>query len=122
MSNLHRSNKDLLQLLQRCVAEQQIASMDFLAPIRFEVLLYWPCSFHSFRLWMQRVQGRIFGVAPLSGNTVSSPKSPATFCPAHLQSQDFGQLAIDSLEVRMGCQVGKANRLVLLEMMHVTRS
>ena len=28
VSNLHRSDKDLLQLLQRCVAGQQIASME----------------------------------------------------------------------------------------------
>ena len=40
----------------------------------------------------------------------------ATFCPAHLQSQDFGQLATNSSNaVHMGCQVGKAYRLVLLE-------
>ena len=40
----------------------------------------------------------------------------ATFCPAHLQSQDFEQLATNSSNaVHMGCQVGKAYRLVLQE-------
>ena len=38
----------------------------------------------------------------------------AIFCPAHLQSLDFEQLATSSSNaVHVGCQVGKAYRLVL---------
>ena len=40
----------------------------------------------------------------------------AVFCPAHLQHLDFAQLANSSSNaVHMGCQVGKAYRLVLQE-------
>ena len=40
----------------------------------------------------------------------------AVFCPAHLQHYDFEQLANSSSnQVHMGCQVGKAYRVVLLE-------
>ena len=42
--------------------------------------------------------------------------SQAAFCPAHLQSLDFEQLATSSSNaVHMGCQVEKAHRLVLQE-------
>ena len=40
----------------------------------------------------------------------------AVFCPAHLQHNDLEQLANSSSNaVHMGCQVGKAYRMVLLE-------
>ena len=102
VSNLHRSDKDLLQLLQRCVAGQQIASMeeaqalllknfrvgkekpsacaqwltemarDLLAPIPFrEVFVILALFLPQLTLWMKQARGKIYGVAPLSGNMAS---------------------------------------------------
>ena len=169
VSNLHRSDKDLLQLLQRCVAEQQIASMeeaqalllknfrvgkeqpsecaqwltkmarDLLAPIPFRevfviLALFLPqLSFvddASARqdLWSSptvRKHGLVVDITPTAAGLQGTHEyriafpawsQAAIFCPAHLQSQDFEQLATNSSNaVHMGCQVGKAYRLVLLE-------
>ena len=163
VSNLHRSDKDLLQLLQRCVAGQQIASMeeaqplllknfrvgkeqwltnmarDLLAPIPFRevfviLALFLPqLSFvdeASARqdLWSSptvRKHGLVVEITPTAAGLqgmheyrIAFPawSQAATFCPAHLQNQDFEQLATNSSNaVHMGCQVGKAYRLVLLE-------
>ena len=169
VSNLHRSDKDLLQLLQRCVAGQQIASMeeaqalllknfrvgkekpsecaqwltemarDLLAPIPFRevfviLALFLPqltfVDEASARqdLWSSptvRKHGLVVDITPTAARlqgmheyriAFPSQSQAAIFCPAHLQSLDFEQLATSSSNaVHMGCQVGKAYRLVLQE-------
>ena len=169
VSNLHRSDKDLLQLLQSCVAGQQIASMeeaqalllknfrvgkdkpsacaqwltemarDLLAPIPFRevfviLALFLPqltfVDGASARqdLWSSptvRKYGLLVDITPTAAGlqgmheyriAFPSWSQAAIFCPAHLQSLDYEQLANSSSNaVHMGCQVGKAYRLVLQE-------
>ena len=169
VSNIHRSDKDLLQLLQKCVAGQQIASMEeaqalllknfrvgkdkqsacaqwltemarnLLAPIPFRevfviLALFLPqlpfLDGASARqdLWSSptvQKYGLLVDITPTAAGlqgmheyriAFPSWSQAAVFCPAHSQQLDFEQLANSSSNaVHMGCQVGKAYRLVLQE-------
>ena len=156
VSNLHRSDKDLLQLLQKCVAGQQIASMEeaqalacapwltemarnLLAPIPFRevfviLALFLPqltfLDGASTRqdLWSSptvQKHGLHVDITPTAAGlqgmheyriAFPSGSQAAVFCPAHFQHLDFEHLADSSSNaVHMGCQVGKAYRLVLQE-------
>ena len=169
VSNLHRPDKDLLHLLQKCVAGQQIASMEeaqalllknfrvgkdkpsacaqwltemarnLLAPIPFgEVFvilaLFLPqltfLDGASARqdLWSSptvQKHGLHVDITPTAAGlqgmreyriAFPSWSHAAVFCPAHFQHLDYEHLANSSSNaVHMGCQVGKAYRLVLQE-------
>ena len=169
VSNLHRSDKELLRLLQMCVAGQQIASMeeaqalplknfrvgkdkqsacaqwltemarDLLAPIPFRevfviLALFLPQltfldgASTQQDLWTSptvQKHGLQVDITPTGGGLqgmheyrIAFPawSQAAVFCPAHLQHNDFAQLANSSSNAaHMGCQVGKAHRMVLLE-------
>ena len=169
VSNLHRSDKDLLQLLQKRVAGQRKASMEeaqalllknfrvgkdkqsacaqwltemarnLLAPIPFRevfviLALFLPqltfLDGASARqdLWSSptvQKHGLHVDITPTAAGlqgmheyriAFPSWSKAAVFCPAQFQHLDYEHLANSSSNaVHMGCQVGKAYRLVLQE-------
>ena len=169
VSNLHQPDRELLRLLQLCVAGQKIASMEeaqalllrnfrvgkdkqnacakwltdmarnLLAPIPFRevfviLALFLPQltfldgASTQKDLWASptvQKHGLQVDITPTAAGlqgmheyrmAFPSLSQAAVFCPAQFEHHDFEQLANSSSNaVHMGCQVGKAYRVVLLE-------